>query len=351
MQTIDSRIEKNVGYIKGVLGKSSDVMYREFIIPALDNCKACIIFIDGLVASTEMDNTVLEALVKDKSLSKKDPAASNVDKIQYLMNMGLLVPDLKTVADWTKVLDGILSGDTALFIEGESTVILLSTRGWVVRGISEPVTEAEIRGPKDSFVENIRTNTASIRRRIRDYSLRFESMQIGERTKTDVALAYIDNLVDKEVLSELKTRLRKIKVDSILESGYIEEFIQDGPYSVFPQIQHTERPDKASAAILEGRIVIMVDNTPFVLIVPTIFWQYFQATGDYYENYFIATFLRWLRAIAILFSLTASSLYVLLVSFHQEMIPTALALRVAAGREGVPFPAPVEAYSWSLCLK
>jgi hypothetical protein len=210
--------------------------------------------------------------------------------------------------------------------------------------VSEPVAEGEVRASRDGFIENIRVNTSLIRRRIKDYSLRIDSMKIGVRTKTDVALVYIDNLVDKGILGELKSRLERIDVDSILESGYIEELIEDAPLSVFPTIEHTERPDKASAAILEGRIAVIVDNTPFCLVVPTIFWQFIQATGDYYERHYVSSFIRWIRILALFISLTASSFYVLLSSFHQEMYPTALALRVAAGREGVPFPAIMEVF-------
>lgn len=505
MKNIGTNLSGNKKYIKYVLGESPDITIREFIIPALNNCDSFFVCIDGLVNSNEIDNTILEALVKYKGIYKEadqnfsqeniqdicakvqkesqgsktavgdsgekqnecvDNSGENAsnrdadkedkaekenngnsdeninsdkvesdnnekggkneenedgkksggkenrgevnkdcedkstgekssndgdsqklggggnnrpaegkeidkesekgsdnsqkgknsdegsesskdnqvsDKINYLTKLGVLVPSLKTSSDWNEILDAVVSGDTALFLEGEGMALILSTRGFSSRSVSEPTVESEVRASKDAFNENIRTNTSLIRRRIKDYSLRIENMKIGERTKTDVSVAYIDNLVDKAILGELKSRLQRIRVDSILESGYLEEYISDQPYSLFPLIEHTERPDKASAAILEGRIAVIVDNTPFVLMVPTIFWQYIQAVGDYTESFFIGTFMRILRLFCLFLSLTASSFYVMLVAFHQEMLPTDLALRVAAGREGVPFPAVMEA--------
>lgn len=339
---VSNNLSDNEAFIKNKLGKSDDVVIRHFIIPMLEKRQAFMCYIDGLVNTQEMNSSILEPLIKGQNFPPMD-TGGNEDIAEDIMKAGIIVSSVKSSVDMLEILDGILSGDAVLFIKQSCKAVILSIRGWESRTVSEPSTETSIRGAKDGFIESIRSNTALIRRRIRDYNLRFESFKIGERTKTDVVLAYIDSIVDKKVLEELKNRLGRIKIDAILDSGYIEELIEDTPNSLFPQIEHTERPDKACAAILEGRIVIVVDNTPFALIVPTVFWQYLQAAGDYYERPYLATYLRWLRLIALFISLTASSFYVMLTSYHQEMLPTALALRIAAGREGRPFPAPVEA--------
>jgi hypothetical protein len=341
---ISRSLNENEKFIKNVLGESSDINIRHFVIPAFNNCKAMLLFIDGMVDTKELDDIILRPLMNNSQFVMQKNYISKVGPIKAVQEAGLNAAAVKEKSLWDEVLDLVLSGDTALFIDSLDTAIIISTRGWQARSVSEPLVEGEVRSPRDGFIENIRVNTALIRRRIKDYSLRMESMKIGERTKTDIALVYIDNLVDKGILEELKSRLQRIKTDSILESGYLEEFIEDAPLSIFPTIEHTERPDKASAAILEGRIAVLVDNTPFCLIVPTIFWQYIQATGDYYERHYVATFIRWIRLLAMFLSLTISSFYVMLSSFHQEMYPTLLALRVAAGREGVPFPAIVEVF-------
>ena len=164
-------------------------------------------------------------------------------------------------------------------------------------------------------------------------------------------MVYIQDLVNESLLKEVKTRLGRIKTDSILAGGYIEEFIEDTPYSIFPQVANTERPDRACAAILEGRIAILVDTTPFALIVPAVFWQFLQTSGDYYDRFFLGSIIRWFRFLALFLSISLSPLYVLLTSFHQEMLPTAMALKIAAGRNGVPFPAFIEAFLMEIILE
>lgn len=339
---INRSLLDNEKYIKQTLGESVDIVIRYLVIPAFNNCRAFILYVDGLIGTNEIDDIILRPLMGSLQFPMQKNFIASAGPIRALKELGVHASSVKEYKEWSEILDSVLSGDTALFIESCDTAVIAATRGFQSRSVSEPVAETEVRASRDGFIESIRTNTSLIRRRIKDYSLRIEPMKIGERTKTDIAIVYIDNLVDKGILGELKSRLERIKVDSILESGYLEELIEDTPFSLFPTIEHTERPDKASAAILEGRIIVLVDNTPFCLIVPTVFWQYIQATGDYYETFQIATFTRLLRLIAIFMSVSLSSFYIMLSSFHQEMYPTLLALRVAAGREGVPFPALVE---------
>ncbi|MDF2726372.1 MAG: GerA spore germination protein, partial [Paenibacillus sp.] len=178
-----------------------------------------------------------------------------------------------------------------------------------------------------------------------------DSMQIGTRTRTDINIAYIQSLAKDTLVAEVKRRLERIRIDAILESGYIEELIEDSPLSPFNTVQSTERPDKVASALLEGRVAILVDNTPVVLIVPTFFWQFLQAPDDYYNRYWIGTFFRIVRYFGFLISLILPSIYVMLVSFHHEMIPTSLALTIASGREVVPFPVLLEALIMELAFE
>jgi len=169
------------------------------------------------------------------------------------------------------------------------------------------------------------------------------SLKIGRETKTQVIITYIENIADPTLIKEVKNRLSRIDIDGVLESGYIEEFIEDHPFSPFPQVLTTERPDVASANLLEGRVAILVDGTPFVLIVPVTLYSLLQAADDYYQRYLIGTLVRWLRYVFLLIALTLPSLYVAILTFHQEMIPTTLLLTIARTREEIPFPALVEA--------
>lgn len=346
-KAISESIDKNEQYLKKTIGKSTDIGYRRFTIPSLDQSNALIVFINRMVDNKEIDEFILEPLMKCREL----PKFGSVSKIPLLASSGIFIKQAEQTKEWTKICDAVVQGDTALFIDKCDTAILLSTRSLDTRSILDPQNESEVKGPRDSFIESIAVNGSLIRRRIKDYALRFENMKLGERTKTDVALVYIENLVNDSILTELRTRLNRIKTDSILASAYIEEFIQDAPRSIFPQIEHTERPDKACSAILEGRIVILADNTPFALIVPTVFWNFLHASGDYYERPFFGTFFRIIRVIALLLSFTLSSLYVLLSAFHQEMLPTNLALKIAEGRAGVPFPALIEAFIMDIMLE
>jgi spore germination protein KA len=252
--------------------------------------------------------------------------------------------EVSTVPSLKLALKLVMNGDTALLIDTEKDILVFGTRAWVKRAVDEPVLEAAVRGPREGFTETLRDNTALLRRRIRHESLRFESMKAGRLTDTALVLAYLDGLVNHRLLEEVRRRVAAIDTDSILESGYIQEFIEDDKWSVFPQIEYTERPDKASAAILEGRVVILCENTPIALIIPAIFFQFVHAVEDYYERPAIgATLVRILRLGVLNIALMLPALYVAISTFHQEMLPTPLLLSIAAAREGIPFPAYIEA--------
>lgn len=263
---------------------------------------------------------------------------------QMITEYGLPNTYVKQESDINNIVNELIDGNTILLLDKIDKVLIVGSSGWKDRAISEPTSENSVRGPKDSFTENIENNTALIRRHIKSPDLRIESFKIGTKTKTMVSMAYLEGVAKEEIIEEVRERLGRIKIDGILESGYIEELIEDTPLSIFPQIEHSERPDKISASILEGRVAILVDTTPYVLIVPTIFFQFIQSVDDYYQRFPIGSFARLIRIIAYFISLILPSMYIALTSFHQEMIPTTLALAIAASREGVPFPSIGEAF-------
>ena len=208
------------------------------------------------------------------------------------------------------------------------------------RSLEEPSSEPVIRGPRDGFIENISTNIGLIRSRLKTSRLKMESFTVGELSQTQVVITYIEGIVSDSLVEEVRKRVTRIQVDGVLESGYIEGFIEDFPYSPFPQVQSTERPDVVAAGLLEGKIAILVDTSPFALIVPMTFWTGLQASEDYYLRWPIATFVRWIRFIFIFIAIFAPSLYVAITTFHQEMIPTNLVLSIASSREAGSFPGP-----------
>ncbi len=328
---------KNLAILRGIIAESSDLIVRTFVIG--DRVKAAIIYIDGLSDKALVSETILKPLMYHTDL---DSLPEKIDA-EYVKSELLYVSSIETDKFVGTVVDKILSGDTAFLLDGAAEVLIISLRGWKTRGIEEPQTEASVRGPREGFTETLRINTSLLRRKIKNPNLKFETVTIGERTKTDVCIAYISGLTKPELIEEVKRRLNKIKIDGVLESGYIEQYIEDAPYSVFPTVGNSEKPDKVAAKMLEGRAAIFVDGSPFVLTVPNLFIESFQSAEDYYSRPYFASVIRILRFTAFFISLLAPALYVALSTFHQELIPTPLLLSMAAAHEGVPFPSVVEA--------
>lgn len=334
-------LNSNINKIEEAMGFSSDVTVREFTVAPWTEMKAAVIFIKGLVEKEVINEQVIGALMlNDRFNSVKD----NVEFFQMIKEYGIPNTYLNEEFDVDKIVSELIDGNTILLLDKMDKVIIVGSSGWKDRAISEPTSENVIRGPKDGFTENIENNTALIRRRIKSSDLRVELFRIGTKTKTMILIVYLEGTAQKGVVQEVRNRLERIEIDGILESGYIEELIEDTPISPFPQIEHSERPDKVAAAILEGRVAILIDTTPYVLMVPTIFFQFMQAADDYYERFPIGSLTRWVRIVAYFVSVTFPAMYIALTSFHQEMIPTTLALPIAASREGVPFPSIGEAF-------
>lgn len=333
-------VDKNVQNIKQMMDSPSDLITKIFTIGENQH-KCAIICIDGMVNKDLIQERILKTLL---ITSHNLPLANNGSELlDQLKNEILPVDDMKKVATLDDVSLAILSGDTALFVDGTEEVLILATKGWDARSVDEPISESVIRGPRDGFTENIRTNTTQIRRRIRDPNLRIDNMKVGRRSKTDIALIYIKGITNPEIVNEVKRRINSINVDLVVESGYIEQWIQDSFLSPFPQLQNTERPDKVVGALLQGNTVILVDGTPFSLIAPTTFGMLLQSPEDYNERWQIVSLLRSLRYLAAFLALFLPSIYIAAVSYHPGMIPSRLAFYIAGSRDGVPFPAVVEA--------
>ncbi|MFW6006543.1 MAG: spore germination protein, partial [Halanaerobiales bacterium] len=241
-----------------------------------------------------------------------------------------------------KILNNISLGTSVILIDGFAETILCETKGPETRSIEEPTNEISIRGPRDGFVENIYTNISLLRKRIRTPHLWLENFKIGDLTKTEIAIAYIKGLASEELIEEVRSRLQKIDIESVLESGYLQEFLKDEPYTLFPLIERTERPDKVISCLTEGRVAILTNNTPFVLVVPTKYNMLLQTPDDYYEDFHIGSLIRILRHLAFIISILLPGSYVAIVNFHPELLPVGLLLRIASSREGVPFPVIVE---------
>lgn len=334
---LSSKLEESIKLLEQVAGNSYDISIRNFM--AGKQVPAAIIYLDGMIDGRTLQE-ILRFLMTESPMM--EDSANRKQIFKEAPDHLVIVDEIREVDNLADLFSGISSGDTALLFDGTPKALICDTKGWEKRSVVEPDAELTIRGPREGFVENLRTNTSLIRRRIRVPHLWIENTVIGHLTQTDVAFAYIKGLATEDLVNEVRTRLQRIEIDGILESGYIEDFIADTPYTIFPLAYRTERPDKVCAALLEGRVVIITNGTPHVLIVPTEISMLMQAPDDYYESPPIGTFIRLLRYFALLLSLLLPAFYVSVINFHQELLPTDLLLRVTAAREGVPFPVIVE---------
>ena len=252
------------------------------------------------------------------------------------------------VFNWCKSVDEVitamLNGSIAIAIKSCSFMITIEMGNTQYRQVSEPTSQTVIRGPKDSFVESLSTNQSLIRRRIRNKNLYFEEFIIGHETNTKINLVYVKGIANEEIIEEIRSRLNKIDVSAVFESANIEDLIADKTFTVFPLVLNTERPDTVAGNVMEGKIGIIVDGTPFVLLLPTVFTDFFVSSEDYYHNFFVSSFIRILRYISFMIVLLTPAAYVGLLTYDQEMFPTNLLISIAAQREGVPFPAVVEVF-------
>lgn len=336
---LESLLDANIQALNQIFKDCSDVITHEFS-PA-GGGRFCVYFVDGLVQKDLIARDIIAPL-------QQQGASTNV---RIVMAQTVPMGDVSIVTTMGDAVLKILSGETLVLIEGSHEALSYGVGQSMARTVSEPKTEAVIRGPHEGFVETLRVNTVLLRRKIRSPKLKLLSMRIGRITQTDVAIAYIEGVVTPGLVEEVMKRLQRIEIDGVLETGYLEELVEENSFTPFPQVEHTERPDLVAAELLEGRVAIMVDGTPFVMVVPVVFAQFMQATEDYYTHWVMASAIRVLRYLFLFVALLLPSLYVAVITFHQEMIPSNLLLSVAAAREGVPFPAFVEALMMEIAFE
>ncbi len=340
---LNESVDENSKILKKTLGKSDDIIFREFYFGVKHQTKALISFIDGLGDK----NLILEYVVKSLmvNIHIADPHGKLVNKRNMFDDIKkyiLSIVEATEVNNVDQAIDTILSGNTLLLIDGCDLGFSISAKGGESRSIQQPETEVVIRGSREAFVETLRVNTSLIRKIIKNPNLIFETLVVGKQTRTDVCIGYIQGIANDKVVQEVRDRINRIDSDMILESGYIEQFIEDNPLSPFATIGNSERPDKVSAKLLEGRVAILCGGTPIVLTVPYTFVESLQVPEDYYSRPFLTNLIRILRILALFITLTLPVLYISLTTFHQEMIPTVLLVTFAAAREGIPFPVVVE---------
>lgn len=342
-RNISKNINDNYRSVQRAFNGTDDIKFREFTINSETGKrrKAFIVFIDGLASGKVINESIVGPLINGISGQTTFNISENNEN--PIDNSMISVGEVREVFTIEDAVLGSLDGDTALFADGMESALIIGSKGYEKRSISNPEDEVNVRGPKDSFVENLRDNTAMIRRKVKNSNLVFETVRLGTQTKTPVSVAYIEGIAEKDLVEEVKRRLKGIDIDGILDAGYIAQLIDDAPFSVFETVGYTERPDVASAKLLEGRIVIVVDGSPFVLTLPYLFIEAFQTPSDYYSKPAYSVFIRLFRIFAFIVTIMAPAIYVAITTFHQEFLPTKLLITIAKAREGIPFSAFAEA--------
>lgn len=344
-------IDKNLETIEKLFENCYDIIIRRMEIGELYRVKMAIVYIDGLVDKDHISNFTIECLFTEEEIKKFTLNGFKSSLLDIISKEIIANSEIKEEYRMEKAIDSILSGDAVLFIDNSDRCLIIGSKQFPARSIAEPETETVVRGPRDGFTEVLKVNTSLVRRRIKDTNLKIEIKQVGRRSKTDVAILYMDDIVDKSMLLELKERINKIDIDAVIDSSIFENLIEDNYLSPFPQIESTERPDAVAASLYSGRIAIIVDNSPFALLIPATFGTLLQSSEDYYKRWAESSFVRILRIIAVALTVLSPGLYVAITAYHPGLLPTVLTYYLAASRINVPFPAVVEAVLMELTLE
>lgn len=318
---------------------NKDLVTREITIPAAPPVAATLFFIDGLIDKDIINLSVLQPLML---LGNPHRQLYNGPLTPQLITKYLPSNQVKTATTFGDVLDSLNLGDTALFLDGVAEAVLVETKGQEHRSIDRPQMEQSVRGSQSAFTETLRVNTGLVRAILRTCDLTTEISNIGGRSNTLCAVMYLHSLVNPRLVREIKRRLDGIKVDHLSSAGALQSQLIDHPMLPFPQVLSTERPDRVAAALLEGRLAVFLDGSPFAIIAPISMFTLFHTGEDFSFSWVAASFLRLLRFIGTFLTLTLPAIYIAISYFHQEAIPTDMILPIAAARERVPFPSILE---------
>lgn len=333
--------------IKYNLILNSDINTREFIISTKSQkFNSFLLYIDGLVDNDSINDFILEPLLLKNSITMKETTSGKgilkeVKKFNledFIYNSLIPQNRISKETDFSNILEKVNSGFCVLFVDSINTAFCIETKGIKGRTVGEPVTETVIKGSHEGFIENLRTNTSLLRKIINNENLIIEETSIGKISKTKVAICYLKNITNDDLVGEVKFRLNNLDIDYLLSSGQLEQLIQDNSKAVFPQLISTERPDKTCSHLLNGKVALLINGTPYAIILPAMFVDFISSPEDVNLNYHYANFLRMIRCFALFFALLLPGLYVAITNYHQELIPSELLFAIVNAREAIPFP-------------
>ncbi len=333
---LTTSLKENMEAIDERIKDCDDIKCRKMKLGRDEKIEACIYYVEVAVNNLTIEETVIGKLIN--RLWNMEPS----EQYEYIKDNALGITDVKELTDLSQVIMGIMIGDGVVLIDGYDKAVKIKSKGYPMMSVGESNMEKVMRGSREGFADALKCNTALIRKRIRSDKLKVKEKIMGNITNTTVAIAYVEGLVRESVLEEIDRRLSHLQIEGLTDTGIIEQLTEEAKFSPFPQYQTTERPDKAAMELLNGRVVLFVDNTPVALLLPTNYGNFFQTVDDYYNRFHIVTFARMIRYVAAVIAMTFPALYLAVVNFHPEILPTSLVMTLAAARQNVPFPALIE---------
>ncbi len=386
---IERKLDKNKAYLQERFHQNSDIKFRDFTVGGRDGC---VIFVDGMTNKAEINEFVLMVMQRDQTQNSepslpegheqipqsqggagrragakaKDSKSSQAksqnqsesqqqtgqesaqeqaaggsqaagqESMEQVLERVIATAEAELCTDMNKIVQAVLDGDCVLLLDGEEKALIAGVKQWDTRGIVEPPTSAVLKGPREGFNEDLKTNTILLRRKIRSDQLVFENYQVGKYSNTKVMVAYIDDVVDKKILGEVVNKIKAIDIDGVIDSSYLAKYLDIRTYSIFQQVGTSEKPDIVAAKLLEGRIAIFVDGSPIVLTIPYLLLEAFQSPEDYYERRFRATFVRILRYFGLFLAVLVPAFYVSAQVFNLGLIPLRFTITILNSIKGIP---------------
>lgn len=335
-EEISIHIQENEDYIRRTLEGCKDIIIRPMVLGQEQKLRCLVVYIEVAVSNMMLEDSVIGKLVNHMWEMPKDQILEFVDE------NGLGISDVKTLDTMSEALAAMFAGNAIFFFDGYPHSIKVSSKGYPNLGVQEASREKVLRGSKEGFTDAVKVNSALVRKRIRNSKLKVKEKTLGLRSQTLVQILYMEELVRPELLEELDRRLDSFEIDGVLDSGIVEQLAEESWLSPFPQFQTTERPDKSAMEILNGRVLVLVDNSPVGILLPAAFNDFLQVSEDEFHHFELVTFLRIIRYLAAAFAMLFSGVYLAVTNFHTQVLPTNLILSFAEARKGVPFPGILE---------
>ena len=334
---VEKSLDKNLLYLKNIFSDSEDLTIREFNI---QDKKAAVVTIEGMIDKETLTSSVMMPILKDTSTHE----STQEDQFRYIRDNILATSEQYEVKNFEEALNYMMSGFALIILDEVPSILALGLQGFKFRSISEPVAEVMQKGSREGFVETLKVNMTLIRRRIKNPQLKFESMTVGQISKTNVSLCYLKDTVSDKILDEIRKKIKNADLKYLLAAEYLATYLEeDDSFSVFSSVGFSERPDTVCGKISEGRVAILIDGVPSAIIVPYLFIEYFQTLDDYAVRPYFATLTRWLKYMAFIISTILPGMYVALGTFNPEVFPNKLINKIAVAIGDTPFPILLEA--------